>query len=169
MLDLLDRQREALRRALAASSHLQGLHDGGAAGSSTTPAEAKSTESSSIPASRGLSWLPECSESHGLSEPAREALQKLRSQMEMGFYRRREAFVKQVFDKHKSPDGSPGISKASLTCALEDLGIFVSDGEAEELFYTQDMNRDGWIELSEFLPMASRVGRVEQWVRVYNL
>jgi hypothetical protein len=87
----------------------------------------------------------------------------LRARMEAGFRRRRKDFVKEMFDKHKSPGESPGICKANLTSALEELGIFVSAREADEMFHTHDLDRDGWTNFSEFLSMASRAGRVEQW------
>jgi hypothetical protein len=164
MLELLDRQRDALQRALDASNYVHGRQDRAAAASSNTPTDAEST-ACSIESSRALSWLPEClEESHTMGE----VLGRLRTQVSMGFNHSREDFVKRVFDKHKSlepSDASSGISKASLTCALNDVGILVSDSEAEELFYMQDMNRDGWIDWSEFLPMVmGRVGRVQQWV-----
>jgi hypothetical protein len=95
--------------------------------------------------------------------------------MKKGFSRRSPEFVREVFDKHKDKyrgDESAGIPEANLISALEDLGIFVEARHANELFYTEDINLDGWIDRGEFLSMASRVGRVrrvEQWASTLPL
>ncbi len=210
LTELLDRQRSALQRALQATyipsspgcaPDLLLAHKDGAARNANALSESNST-ASDILTSRGLAWLPDFDTS--------ERFQRLRSQMNLGFNRRREEFVKQVFDKHATselpgikeddlttPDKPPGINEEGpttpgeltgikredlatddkptgckpmgikeedLTPALEDLGIFAGKSEVDELFKARDVNRDDLIDWSEFLPMASRVGTVEQWV-----
>jgi hypothetical protein len=103
---------------------------------------------------------PACIPSSGL-------LEKLRSQMIAGFQRRNEQFVQKIFKKHETPDS--GISRPNLSAALSDLGMCMSAGEVDELFYTLDLNSDGWISLSEFLAMIARVGKVEEWASTLPL
>jgi hypothetical protein len=92
----------------------------------------------------------------------------IRTQIEAGFRRRREAFVREVFDKRRSPDVD-GISRENLVPALKDIGINVSASEADELFYTQDMNCDGSIDRAEFLLMSKRLGKLEEWTSTLPL
>jgi hypothetical protein len=109
--------------------------------------------------------------STGTSSPG--LLETLRSQMDTGFRRRRQSFVKEVFVKHKSPDSpqeSPGLSKVNLRQALSDLGMYMSASELKELFCTQDLNDDGWINENEFLMiLANKVGKIQQWASTLPL
>jgi hypothetical protein len=130
MLDLLDRQRDSLRRAY----DLIGPRDAAAAGRST-----------------------------GTSSP--DLLEKLRSQMDAGFQRRNEEFIKEVFNKHKS-EPHAGLSKENLAALLRDLGVSLSDKEVEALFHTLDLNDDGWISLSELPAVVAKTSEnreIQQW------
>ena len=85
-------------------------------------------------------------------------------QMEAGLRRRTESFVREIFEKHRSQEQtSAGISRENLGAALKDLGMNVSASEADELFYTQDIDCDGWIAWSEFLQMSKTVTKLEEW------
>jgi hypothetical protein len=96
-------------------------------------------------------------------------LETLRSQMDEGFRRRREQFLEEIFNKHKSPD-SAGLSKASLVQALRDLGLCMTASEVAELFHTQDLNGDGLINWTAFLMiLANKVGKIEQWASTLPL
>jgi hypothetical protein len=160
---VLDRQRDDLSADLQATynpasrctSDSQARHDE-ATGKSTTQSELESTSRDMLN-TRGLAWLPD----YNLPE----SFQAIRAQIDKGFNRRREAFVQQVFDKykHKEPPGIPKSEK--LTPALKDLGVHLSDNEAAELSHALDMDRDGWIDWPEFLHIANRGGKVQQWVR----
>jgi hypothetical protein len=103
---------------------------------------------------------------------SRGVLETLRSQMHAGFQRRNAQFVQEIFEKHTSSDSpgpSPGLSKASLAHALSDLGVCLSPDEVHELFYTQDLNNDGWISLSEFLTVTSKPSQIEGWATTLPL
>jgi hypothetical protein len=102
----------------------------------------------------------------GTSSPL--VLETLRAQMHAGFQRRNEKFCQKIFDKHKSPDYD-GLSRASLGQALSDLGVRLNADELEELFYTQDLNSDGWISWSEFLMVISRPSKIEEWATMLPL
>jgi hypothetical protein len=86
----------------------------------------------------------------------------LRLQMDAGFQRRNEQFLQGIFDKHKSPN-SAGLSKESLAQVLRDLGVCLSAEDVDELFYTQDLNSDGWISWPEFLMVISKPSKIENW------
>ncbi len=88
--------------------------------------------------------------------------------MRTGFQRRNEQFVQEIFDKYKSCDSS-GLSKESLAQALEDLGVCLSAAEVDELYFTQDLDNDGWISWSEFLMVISRPSKIEQWAATLPL
>ncbi len=88
--------------------------------------------------------------------------ERLLKNMEAGFRRRRESFVKEIFEKHMRAE-TGGISKEDLSSALRDLNIRVSSSEEKELFYTYDLNNDGCIDLGDFRLIVARVGKVEQW------
>ena len=104
----------------------------------------------------------------GSCAPSPDLLETLRSQMRAGFQRRNEQFVHEIFDKYKSSD-SAGLSKESLAQALRDLGVCLSADEVHELFYTQDLNSDGWISWTEFLMVVSRPSKIEQWAATLPL
>jgi hypothetical protein len=95
-------------------------------------------------------------------------LETLRSQMHAGFQRSNAQFVQETFNRHTSSD-SPGLSKASLAQALSDLGVRLSAAEIDELFYTQDLNSNGWISLPEFLMVTSKPGKIESWATTLPL
>jgi hypothetical protein len=95
--------------------------------------------------------------------PTGPGLETLRAQMDKGFNRRDEAYLREIFYKHKASDVA-GISKAHLMSALADIGVSLSSGESEELFSTQDLNDNGSIDWSEFVAMAAWVSGVEKWV-----
>jgi hypothetical protein len=96
-------------------------------------------------------------------------LDELRSQMDAGFQRRNEQFLQEVFNKHVSP-GSAGLSKESLGQALIDLGMkCVSTSDVDELFYTLDLNSDGWISWSEFLAVTSKPSKIQEWASTLPL
>jgi len=104
----------------------------------------------------------------GSCAPSPDALETLRSQMRAGFQRRNEQFVHEIFDKYSSPD-SAGLSKESLAQALRDLGVCLSADEVHEVFYTQDLNSDGWISWTEFLMVVSRPSKIEEWAATLPL
>jgi hypothetical protein len=90
--------------------------------------------------------------------------------MTTGLQRRNEQFVQEIFNKHKGPPDSAGLSKESLVHALSDLGIpCASTSEVDELFYSLDLNSDGWISWSEFLMVISKPSKVEEWATTLQL
>jgi hypothetical protein len=101
----------------------------------------------------------------GASQPGLADLGKvLRAQMEAGFRRRKEAFVREIFNKHSAGEGeAAGISQQRLAAALQDLGINVSASDAKELFYMQDINKDGLISWPEFLHMSKTASTLGEW------
>jgi hypothetical protein len=104
--------------------------------------------------------------------PSPGVLETLRSQMHAGFQRRNVQFLQEIFNKHKSPasdSAGDGLSKASLGQALRDLGVSLSVDELEELFYTQDLNSDGWISWSEFLMVVERPSKIHEWASTLPL
>ena len=95
------------------------------------------------------------------SEGLLHTLEALRSQMNQGFSRRSEAFLRGIFDKHTAAaaaaaaPGCAGLSEAGMVAALAEVGISVSAAESEHLFKTQDLNSNGCIDWSEFLSISS--------------
>jgi hypothetical protein len=96
-------------------------------------------------------------------------LDTLRAQMEAGFSRRSEPFVRQVFDRYTKAAGTPGVPKDDLLSALADLGIAVNESESEEVFRTYDVNVNGWIDFSEFCSIAATVRGIGQWASTLPL
>ena len=137
-------------------THAHQVPDTGASPSSSTQPTAHDDSSSGHDGSCAAT---------GTSSP--DLLEKLRSQMRAGFQRRNEQFAQDVFNKHKSPSG---LSKASLGQALSDLGIKCASGsDVDELFYTLDVNSDGWISWSEFLMVLSKPSKIQQWASTLPL
>jgi hypothetical protein len=96
-------------------------------------------------------------------------LDMLRAQMNAGFNRRSEQFVRQTFERHKALD-LHGIPINNLTSALADLGIAISSSECEELFKAHDLSESGYVDYSEFAAMVDRIhGADEEWASTLPL
>jgi hypothetical protein len=95
-------------------------------------------------------------------------LDTLRAQMDAGFNRRSEPFVRRIFEQHKD-SGSPGILIHNLVSALADLGIYIDGSESEKIFKAHDLNENGCIDLSEFAAIAETARGVECWASTLPL
>jgi hypothetical protein len=101
-------------------------------------------------------------------ESSRNLFEKLCSQMDMGFKRRTEAIVQEVFEKFTSP-GYPGIVKAKLLAALTEAGIHARPEDEDDLFYAHNMDNDKCINLAEFRLILNQADRVQQWASTLPL
>jgi hypothetical protein len=99
--------------------------------------------------------------------PRGPQVEKLLAQMRMGFDRRDEAFVQQVFDRHRTELGI--IPRTGLNAALQGLGLAVNDIQAAELDLMHGQPEDSFIDLAHFRSIVSRNGQVEQWASTLPL
>jgi hypothetical protein len=84
------------------------------------------------------------------------------NQIEDGFKRRDDAFVKSVFERYKE-SSSKMIPKGSFCAALRAASVTIKDSEAGDYFLSMDVNRDGEIDLQEFIRAVRMPSTVEQW------
>jgi hypothetical protein len=90
--------------------------------------------------------------------------EKIRQQVEAGFKRRSNEFVRATFESHK--DRTREIILApSLGPALSDLGMRVDAAEIDELLKSRDLNDDGGLDLQEFRALVGAPHPIEEWAR----
>jgi hypothetical protein len=89
-------------------------------------------------------------------------LSKLRMQIQDGFNRRDEKYLRATFNSHKTDEL---ITTSSLGAALNDTGIAVGKEEIDELMRITDINNDGGLDFVEFSTLVSASSPALEWVR----
>jgi hypothetical protein len=91
------------------------------------------------------------------------SLEKIRKQVEAGYQRKRNEFIRAIFESHKDTAKNLILS-SSLGQALRALDVHVDEKEIDDLLKSKDLNDDGGLDLQEFSAFVGTPSPIEEWV-----
>jgi hypothetical protein len=87
-------------------------------------------------------------------------------QVDTGFKRRNENFIREVYDKHKSGNKLTGVS---LELALKDFGIDFRSTEITKAYELRFLTKDEGLGFEEFSHLVSTPSPIEMWISALHL